>query len=77
MKDIHNYELGKPRHELNDRVEFKFDKGNGEYDTYIGTVVVIDAYGTFGQNEMPSYDIMIIENGKKCICKHVPEKYIK
>lgn len=76
MKKI-NYELGKPRYKLNDRVEFRLNKGNGEHDTYIGTVVVVDAYDTFGQDEMPSYDIVITENGRKCICKHVPESEIK
>lgn len=77
MEDIKIYKLGVPHYKLNDRVEFRFDKGDGEYGIYNGTVAVVDAYGTFGQNEMPSYDIMITESGAKCICKHIPESDIK
>lgn len=42
----------------------------------IGNVEIIDSYGTFEQNEEPSYDIMV-ENfnnsGERCLVKHVRE----
>lgn len=40
----------------------------------IGTVEIIDSYGTFEQNEEPSYDIMVNNfnnSGERCLVKHV------
>lgn len=56
--------LGKPRFHYKDRVKFMF---NGEWKE--GVIEIIDAYGTFGQSEEPSYDIF----SDGCLYKHYEE----
>ena len=58
-----------PEYSLGDIVTFKFD-GNSK----TGYVYVVDAYGTFEQDEEPSYDIMV-EN-ENCLYKHIRESGI-
>lgn len=43
-----------------------------------GIIGIVDSYGSLEfYMEQPSYDIWIKEdNGKDCLCKHVPEKDI-
>ena len=50
--------LGKPKYTYDDVVEFEL-KNNDEIITLTGSIYVVDAYGTFDQNEEVSYDIMV------------------
>lgn len=65
--------LGQPKFKYKDKVQFTV--GN---DTLVGEVYIIDSYGTFFQNEEPSYDVMVpsIENGE-CLHKHLRESWLK
>ena len=67
--------LGKPKYKIDDEVGFYLD------DKYFkGKVYIVDKWGTFEQNEEPSYDVMIEDFGKKgnsCLVKHVRESLIK
>ena len=67
-------ELGDPKYTYNDYVAFKF----GKYDTETGKVInqtktgciaIVDKFGTFEQEEEPSYDIFIAE--ENLLVKHV------
>ena len=69
--------LGNPKYNYGDIVKFTIcieDK-----DVKIeGSVEVIDAYGTFMQNDEPSYDIMVEDfNGEPCFFKHIRESWIE
>ena len=48
--------LGKPRFKREDLVTFNFNI-EGEIQKIDGVIYIVDAYGTFEQNEEPSYDI--------------------
>lgn len=63
--------IGKPRYKRQDIVCFEIDGMKK-----IGTIEIVDAYGTFFQDEEPSYDIMVNENNEYCLYKHIPESYI-
>ena len=61
--------LGSPKYQYEDIVQFT------NYDTVKkGKIAIIDAYGTFEQNEEPSYDIYVEE--ENCLYKHVRESWI-
>ena len=60
---------GNPRYMRGDIVRMKWDDAEK-----IGKISVVDAYGTFGQNEEPSYDIFVEEDN--CIYKHIMESEI-
>ena len=61
--------LGKPRYVYGDAVKIQWQ------DTVkIGKIFVVDAYGTFGQKEEPSYDVFVEEDN--CIYKHIRESEI-
>lgn len=62
--------IGKPLFRLNDLVEFIFGEKN-----LVGTIAVVDAYGTFFQSEEPSYDIFVQE--ENMLYKHVQESLVK
>ena len=68
--------IGKPKYKVGDRVSFKI-KDDGEDFVVNGKVYIVDAYGTFEQNEEPSYDIMAKEShydkDSSCLYKHVRE----
>lgn len=61
--------IGKPRFKTDDIVAFKMD------DTvYTGSVYIVDAWGTFEQDEEPSYDILVDNyKGNMCLFKHIVE----
>ena len=60
---------GHPRYIIGDVVRIKWD------DTEkTGKIFIVDAYGTFGQSDEPSYDIFIEEDN--CIYKHIMESEI-
>lgn len=61
--------IGEPRYSKGDDVYFLF---NG--DMLHGSVFVVDRYGTFEQNEEPSYDIL--DNISNTLYKHVREKFV-
>lgn len=61
--------IGKPLYKYKDTVSFKI----GEV-VKTGYIYVVDAYGTFGQHEEPSYDI-IVEN-ENMLYKHVRESVV-
>ena len=70
--------LGHPRFKENDEVGFMFTHSAEKPNCMIkGTVFVVDGWGTFGQNIEPSYDIMVtLEDGNKCLYKHIVESLI-
>lgn len=43
-----------------------------------GEIAIIDRFGTFGQNEEPSYDILVFddESNEKVLYKHVRQSWI-
>lgn len=62
--------LGKPKYKRGDIVTFIHDNTKKT-----GYVYIVDAYGTFEQDEEPSYDIMIEE--ENCLYKHCRESLIE
>ena len=71
--------IGKPKYKVGDKVSFKI-KDDGETFIINGKVYIVDAYGTFEQNEEPSYDIMAEEShydkNSPCLYKHVRESLL-
>ena len=63
--------LGKPKYKWGDAVTFAW--GNL---TYQGVIEIVDAYGTFGQNKEPSYDICVDDPEIGGLYKHVRESEI-
>lgn len=67
--------IGKPIFKYEDQVGFYLKPyGEAEKKFFVGKVYIIDAYGTFEQNEEPSYDIMVEDyngTGRPCLVKHV------
>lgn len=57
---------GCPRYHCEDIVRIKWDETEK-----IGKVCIVDAFGTFGQSEEPSYDIFVEEDN--CLYKHICE----
>ena len=67
--------IGRPRYTYGDSVRFAIIV-DGEKSVFEGTVEIVDAYGTFEQNEEPSYDIMVNAHDAPCFFKHVRESMI-
>lgn len=70
--------MNKPKYKENDRVKFNLSYNNKEY-IIIGGIYIVDKYGTFEQNEEPSYDIYVdnfIDTNKPCLVKHIRESAI-
>ena len=61
--------LGKPKYTYKQRVKFKFNKKE-----LVGSVEIIDSYGTCEQNQEPSYDIYVECNNT--LYKHIRESEI-
>ena len=57
-----------------DLVQFDFES-DGQVQKITGTVEIIDKYGTFEQNEEPSYDIYRKENNT--LYKHIRQSELK
>jgi hypothetical protein len=72
--------IGKPKYDYDQKVSFTMKDGSKEI-TLEGTVYIVDAYGTFEQNEEPSYDIMVDKsphfNNEPCLYKHIREQFVK
>lgn len=69
--------IGKPVFKDEEPVGFFIKLYGSDEETFcIGNIAIIDSYGTFGQNEEPSYDIMVpnfMSKGATCLCKHIRE----
>lgn len=72
--------VGKPKYKYEDKVGFWLKPyQEPEKKFFVGTVYIVDAYGTFEQNEEPSYDIMVEDfngTGRPCLVKHIRESEI-
>lgn len=62
--------LGKPKYRLFEKVCFEFDD-----DVKIGSIYVVDKYGTSEDKTNVSYDILVEE--ENMLYKHIKEEYIK
>lgn len=62
--------LGNPKFDYGDKVKFEIDG-----KTKVGTIEIIDAYGTFFYKEGVSYDIMVEE--ENTFYKHIAEKFVE
>jgi len=61
--------LGKPKYKKGDHLKFKIAD-----EIHTGVVFIVDAYGTFFQDEEPSYDL---ENtDENILYKHIRESLI-
>lgn len=61
--------LGKPKYKIGDKVSFEF-----EDIILVGEVYIVDTYGTFGQNEEPSYDVKVSDKYRyHGLHKHIRE----
>ena len=75
IEDMYKYYLEraktmkKPDYNVDDLVTF-----DAAGDKKTGKVYIVDAYGTFEQNEEPSYDVMVEE--ENCLYKHIRESLI-
>ena len=68
---------GRPRYQNGEMVMVEFRiRGTDDYEVKSGIIRHVDAYGTFGQNEEPSYDITVSDGEEKCLYKHVRESQI-
>lgn len=70
--------LGNPKYAVGEEVTFNLINRNDVEVTLIGTVQIVDQYGTFEDNTDVCYDILVNdENGKPdCLYKHVNEKSV-
>lgn len=68
--------LGQPKFQREDRVSFTMKSEDGSLQTIDGVVYVVDAFGTFEQNEEPSYDIEAFFEGRVVLFKHIRETLV-
>lgn len=66
------YIPGHPKYQRGDKVDFWWDR-KGERFRLIGTIRIVDRYGSFERPDEPSYDIYATYNGENALFKHVPE----
>lgn len=71
-----HYIVGQPKYSLGDSVRFRLFTKDENYKIKDGTIRIVDAYGTLGQQEEPSYDIEVVDNNEVCLCKHIKESDI-
>lgn len=64
---------GKPKFKYNDEVIFQWITGEEK----TGTIYIVDSHGTWDDPSDVSYDIMSEMDGKKCLFKHITEKWVK
>lgn len=66
--------MNHPKYDYGEEVCFRvrFQEGIREIT---GTIVVVDAHGTFFQQEEPSYDIMVPEENN-ALFKHIQESWV-
>lgn len=63
--------MEKPKYDINDRVKFTIDDM-----VFTGTVVIVDAHGTFENPNEVSYDIIAVWEGRDTLFKHIGEHMI-
>lgn len=63
--------LDKPAYKCGDKVIFH----PTENEQYEGSIEIVDPYGTFEQDEEPSYDILVKGNSG-CLFKHIRESKV-
>lgn len=70
-------EIGKPRFDVGDKIGFYLKPHRMDKEIFfVGSVYIVDAYGTFEQDDEPSYDIMVEDwmgTGKRMLVKHERE----
>lgn len=62
--------IGNPKFKYEDKVQFEVDGIKK-----VGTVEIIDKYGTFFDDSDVSYDIMVVEENP-ILYKHVNERFV-
>ena len=62
--------MDKVKFDYDDLVSFDIDG-----KTKTGKVYIIDRFGTFEQNEEPSYDIMV--ESENCLYKHIRQRFLR
>ena len=62
--------LGKPKFSFGDKVKFTINN-----EEKIGSIYIIDNYGTFEDDSDVSYDIL--NEDETCLYKHINEKYVE
>ena len=70
-------ELGKPKYKVGEEVCFVYGKNRDQEAK--GRICIIDAYGTWEQQEEVSYDILGSKNeepGRRVLFKHIRESEI-
>lgn len=71
--------LGKPKFNFGDTVSCVFTDDGKDF-AVIGTVEIIDVWGTFEQNEEVSYDLMVKDwrgSGTPVFVKHIRESELQ
>lgn len=63
--------MAPPKFQRGDKVIFMISKD----EKAEGEIYIVDPYGTFGQSEEPSYDILVNTN-QKCLYKHIRESEV-
>lgn len=79
MKKCEKTKRGNPIFKYEDKVGFYLmPYKETEEKFFIGKVYIIDAYGTFEQDEESSYDIMVEDfngSGEPCLVKHIRQSH--
>lgn len=65
--------LGSPKYKYGDRVKFVYTDIDDRSMETEGYVAIVDPYGTFFQDEEPSYDVYINVAGELILVKHIRE----
>lgn len=74
------YKIGKPIYKIGDTVCFELIMQDGNAVTLIGKIEIVDRYGTFEQNDEPSYDIMVenwCDTNERMLVKHIRESHLE
>ena len=66
--------IGKPKFQRGDKVKFTWTR-DGQEISKTGSIYIVDAYGTFEQNNEVSYDIFVEE--ENCLYKHFVESMVE
>lgn len=67
--------IGKPKFEYGQKVRFTISDQNGNSIKKIGTIEIIDRYGTFFDTSDVSYDILVED--ENCLYKHITERIVE
>lgn len=67
--------IGKPKFEYGQMVRFTISDQDGNSIEKIGTIEIIDRYGTFFDTSDVSYDILVED--ENCLYKHITERIVE